>query len=94
MFSSFIIIGLVTHRGWIFSFTAVPAQEESDYPKFIETSPKHGPVSGGTNITIKGRNLDKYGGIVFLYIGNMKLPIKNWTRYSTSFTCKPNLSYQ
>lgn len=65
-----------------FSFSAVSSPEKSDSPEFIRASPNHGPMSGGTKMTITGRNLDKYGGIFFTYIGNMKLPIRNWTRYS------------
>lgn len=62
------------------SFSAIPRPEASNYPVFDHASPNHGPASGGTQITIEGRNLGQYGGISFIYIGAMKLPIKNWTR--------------
>ena len=68
------------------SFSAVPSPENSTFPAFVDASPNHGPISGGTKITIVGRNLDQYGGISFIYIGNMKLPIKNWTRYLHDFS--------
>ena len=71
----------------ILLFAAVSPPEKSDSPEIIGASPNHGPMSGGTTMTITGRKLEKYNGVFFIYIGNMKLPITNWERYFLDFKC-------
>lgn|SRR6218665_262710 len=74
-------IGNSHSMGNYLSFSAVPRSGTPDFPAFVDASPNHGPISGGTKFTIVGSSLKQYGGISFVYIGDIKLPIKNWTRY-------------
>lgn len=62
--------------------SALSQANDDNFPKFETTSPRFGPISGGTTMTITGSNLGLYGSVLFVYMGEkIKLPVQDVNGY-------------